>query len=810
MNLPLLLRPIPLCILCCTWLTAAPPASPLRVDTWPLQSPNWHSTRGITPSASSELTPTEGLAGSGALFSKPNQFVEYPVVGASSSENLQPDYGTLRLLYRPAWTTKSGGPQNNATLAEIRFGDNRGFSLRITPKGNTVEWVEFQNSKETTLASGTVDWTENQWVYLTATYSSTDGITLYENSKSLARSGNKPQIPNRTKREFVRLRIGNDASGQHPAQGTLDEVELFQAPIPALALEAELTSALWAEAEDNPAALRLCWRATPGTTFTLRRRPAGESQWKTLASNLSGWEFTDTQITPGQRYDYLLANPKPGAPYAKRYLPAGYAIEPPADQGRTLVLVDETQRNALSEELRQLSEDLALEGWTAEIQSAPRHVDEKWSANPALIETVRSQVEAAYHQPGPPLRALYLLGHVAVPHSGFVAPDGHASRPFPVDGYYGDVERKTNDWTDNRNLRPGPTKQSGPAPIPNPPDNGIFDQHIYPSPIEIPVGRVDFANLPSFTANPPSGVKPQDETTLIKRYLAKTHRYRRGELSFLPRTTFFHPPPVLPDPEVAAQVSVRNSMAWFGDEPGLIENLDPFRAGRDRSYLLASLAGFGARNALGPSGPAKWSTPDLANPALEPHVAIFAVDGSYLGDFNLAAKPLQDVFIRALIAQENSGLVAFWQRTQTSSISFQALGLGDPIGKAWWSWLHQNDFQNGLAHFVSTIHFSLLGDPTLRFPMLRPIQQLTTRKDTAGIHLEWQPSLDPDVRYRVYRRNATTTPKTLLTPNPLLQPAFTDPSPPTTPTYEVYPTRLTRTGCGTFYNTGPGTTVAPN
>ncbi len=811
MNLQLRLRLIPLSILCCSWLIAAPPSSPLRLDTWPLQAPGWHSTRGISPSATGTLTPAEGLAGSGALFSKPNQFVEYPVLGASSAENLQPDNGTLRLLYNPTWSTQAGGPKTTAALAEIRFGDNRGFTLRISPDGTRLEWVEFQNSTENTLASGTVDWNQNQWVYLTATFSSSEGITLYEDAKPLIKSGKKPQIAPPTKGESVRLRIGNDTSSKHPALGTLDEVELLRSPMSALALEAELTSSLWAEAEDTPAALRLCWRAKPGRTFILRRRNAADSQWKTLASNLTGWEFTDTQITPGQRYDYLLADPKPGAPYSKRYLPAGYAITPPTEQGRALVLVDETQRTALSMELRQLSEDLALEGWITEIQSAPRHVDGKWSANPPLIETIRRQVDDAYRQPGPPLRALYLLGHVAVPHSGFVAPDAHAPRPFPVDGYYGDVERKTNDWTDIRNLHPGPTKLSGPAPIPNPPGNGMFDQHLYPSAIEIPVGRVDFANLPSFSATPPDGVPPQDETALLKRYLNKTHRYRRGELSFLPRTTFFHPPPVLPDPVVAAQVSVRNALAWFGDEPGLIENLDPFRAGRNHSYLLASLAGYGARNALGPSGPAKWSTTDLANPASEPQVAIYAVDGSYLGDFNLAAKPLQDVFIRALIAQENSGLVSFWQRTQTSSISFQALALGDPIGKVWWSWLHQNEFQNGLAHFVSTIHFSLIGDPTLRFPVLRPVENLTTRTDTSGIHLEWQPSLDPEVHYRVFRRAPEGTTQTLLTSEPLLAAGFTDPTPPTSPvTYQVHPVRLTRTGTGTFYNTGPGTAVTSN
>jgi len=789
------------------------PAEPARLDRWPLDAPPWRSARGIAPLSAQGAVPTTGLRGDAAHVGESLRAagLVYPVLGPGFSQGFRFDQGTLRFAFRPDWSTLAGGAGQTVVLAEViaSKAPARGFRWQVNGDRTRVEWLEIEGEEETLLADGPIAWQSGRWVLLTAVYGGPARIALYVNGTRISSSGDDirdPSLPNPGSFDPVRLRIGSDEDGQRRARGSFDEVELFNVPFSALAVEADLTAGLWVEPQEDSAALHLRWRARPEISFRVRRRAAGASAWTVLATNWTSWAYTDTQVTPGQRYEYVINDEKSGARDAFRYLPAGLNLDAVPNQGRVLLLVDRTLARNLSRELDQLHQDLLAEGWQPERQLAPRHLDREWSHNPPLIEQVRRQVADTYAQPGSPLRALYLIGHVVVPHSGYYRPDGHAARPFPADGYYGDVKRGTNDWTDVRNYRSGPLKLSGPPPVPNEAGDGVFDQNSYPSAVEVAVGRVDFANLPTFTENPPSGARRVSEIELTRRYLEKAHRYRRGQLRFPARVTFHHPPPTLPGPLAAAQLPLRNARSWFGDAPWLVENVDPFRAGRARRYLLASVAGYGGYAHVGGAPEGRWTTADLAQPRLAPQVAIHFIDGSYLGDFNLVSRPVRNTFIRALLAQPNSGLVAIWDRINQSSVSLQALGLGDPLGPAWWSHPSNTDLSNGSGYLIGNVHLALLGDPTLRFPVLPPVQNLQANAAGNRVTLRWAATLNPDVRYTVYRtKDPATEAFVPLTVTPVQESEIVDLHPPPGgAVYLVRPTQLTRTGCGTFHDLGPG------
>ena len=91
------------------------------------------------------------------------------------------------------------------------------------------------------------------------------------------------------------------------------------------------------------------------------------------------------------------------------------------------------------------------------------------------------------------LKCVFLFGHVPVPYSGDVVPDGHAPEhegAWPCDGYYGDMDGLWTDSTVN-------DSRAVEARNRNVPGDGKFDQSTFPAPLRLMVGRVDLSNMPA-------------------------------------------------------------------------------------------------------------------------------------------------------------------------------------------------------------------------------------------------------------------------------------------------------------------------
>jgi hypothetical protein len=234
--------------------------------------------------------------------------------------------------------------------------------------------------------------------------------------------------------------------------------------------------------------------------------------------------------------------------------------------------------------------------------------------------------------------------------------------------------------------------------------------------------------------------------------------------------------------------------------------VDPFREGRTRGYQLACLFAYAGHQYFGASANRRWSTRDLANPNKESSCALFFMDGSYLGDFNLMRGPTSDDFLRALIGTPNAGLGAIWSRTHTGSQSLQGLALGDTLGETWWSTLAHHNLRDGLDARLGDVHTSLLGDPTLRMNPLSPVSGLQASTRGRGVELKWRAGKYRDMRYFVYRSpEGSSEPPVLLTKQPIRSRAFVDQKPLRGKSfYIVRPTRLRTGGCGSYHDVGPG------
>src|SRR5262249_22985188 len=118
-------------------------------------------------------------------------------------------------------------------------------------------------------------------------------------------------------------------------------------------------------------------------------------------------------------------------------------------------------------------------------------------------------------------QAVFLLGHIPVPYSGDLAPDGHVEHmgAWPADLYYGVLD---GEWTD---ANVNDASASDPRNW-NVPGDWKFDQSEPTSAVALHVGRVDFAHLPASALS---------EVELLRQYLRKDHNFRQGRLQAQPR-----------------------------------------------------------------------------------------------------------------------------------------------------------------------------------------------------------------------------------------------------------------------------------
>src|SRR5205085_5115579 len=137
--------------------------------------------------------------------------------------------------------------------------------------------------------------------------------------------------------------------------------------------------------------------------------------------------------------------------------------------------------DTLSSELLRLMKDINGNGWAIQRYDVSRN---------DLVTNVKSIIRNAYQADSINVKAVLLVGHIPVPYSGNLNPDGHPDHlgAWPADMYYGDMD---GNWTDNSTSSGGASKPWNS----NSPGDGKFDQSAMPSPVELAVGRVDFYNM---------------------------------------------------------------------------------------------------------------------------------------------------------------------------------------------------------------------------------------------------------------------------------------------------------------------------
>lgn len=442
--------------------------------------------------------------------------------------------------------------------------------------------------------------------------------------------------------------------------------------------------------------------------------PVGGSN-PTAIGNLPGTESSATidGLDAGQRYELLVQKRVNGSIVGQGNILVGIQADLIDWRGRCLMVIESSIGDSLSAEIDRWRMDLLGDGWWTDTL----HVD----AGDAVTD-VKARIEEWYEDQYTPSQALFLLGHVPVPYSGNIGPDGHNDHigAWPADAYYGELE---GFWSDNSTNNTSARREANR----NVPGDGKFDQSFLTSDMDLEVGRVDFSNLPAF---------PESEIELTRQYMDKNHAFRLKEFD-LPRRAIIENN-FASFPEGFGQNGWNNFVPFFGPDDVAYGNYDEVL--KTEGYLCSYACGAGSYRSAGGIG----STANLFVPHdLE---TVFTMNfGSYFGDWDT-----QDNFLRSALGSGKI-LVNAWAGRPNWHFFHMAQGMHVGFSAA----LTQYNFIYPTGFGGRSIHAGLMGDPTLRLHMVAPISNLQANATDGAVQLSWTASPDASEGYAIYRKAST-------------------------------------------------------
>jgi hypothetical protein len=543
-----------------------------------------------------------------------------------------------------------------------------------------------------------------------------------------------------------------------------------------------------ATVQESPARITLSWsQDTSGTpsSYTVYRKSAGSTSWGG-GTSLSGstLTYTDTSVAVGTPYEYQIVKAM-GSYTGYGYIYTGINVPLTDNRGKVILVVDNTVAGPLASELTRLEKDLVGDGWTVVRRDVSRTDS---------VVNVKNVIKSAYNADPANTKAVFLFGHVPVPYSGNIVPDGHFPEhqgAWPADGYYGDMD---GTWTDNSVSN----NSAENARNRNVPGDGKFDQSDMPSQVELQVGRVDLANMPGWRTWGGPATFPS-EIELLRNYLRKDHEFRHKRINPPARGVVFDQFGVMGGQAFAAS-GYRSFAPLVG--PSQITTLPNLGTWiphlRDNPALLAYGCGAGSYTSIGGLGNTPQYNDGTTTEIYDNDVkTVFTMlFGSWLGDWDS-----RDNIMRGILATPSMGLVCAW--SGRPHWYYHHLGLGEPIGYA--AKIAQNNPEGGLYRnqhnaAAGSIHLGLMGDPTLRLHPVAPPSNVSI----SGGQLTWSASSDAVIGYHVYRADNAAGPFTRITTSPINGTSY-----PAADgfVYMVKAVKVQSSPSGTYYNSSQGLTA---
>ncbi len=461
------------------------------------------------------------------------------------------------------------------------------------------------------------------------------------------------------------------------------------------------------------------------TNYSISRKTQ-HSGWVELASiSGSATSYSDTTVTIGQMYEYQISKQ---VKIANKdisgfgYVASGIEIPPIRTQGKLLFIIDSENAAALGKLVDTFIRTLTGDGWTVRKKIVSRA--EQFSRE--KVKEVKNLIQKEYIA-DTTLSAVLLFGRVAVPYSGNFAPDNHPDHfgAWATDCYYGDVSPSLIDarWSDLYiSDSASDRKENWNKRL-----DGKFDQSTLVSDIDIPIGRVDFYNLPKV---------PESEEQLLREYLHRNINYRTKKTD----TEY----KAIVDDNFGVYGGESFAQSGWSNFGGLVGN-----SAISEGKLLAIptnkpyLWGYGCGPSYYTSISGVGNTEQFSD---RPVNAVFMMlFGSYCGDWDS-----EDNILRAALASKPAALATMWSGRPIWRV--HPMGMGATLGYC--TVLSQN---NDGSIYVSNsyargTHIALMGDPTLKMNIV-PMPG-TVKVNISGnlAAISWDAPLEKVQGYCIYRK----------------------------------------------------------
>lgn len=538
----------------------------------------------------------------------------------------------------------------------------------------------------------------------------------------------------------------------------------------------------------SPPQINVAWVSDANAlSYNLDKKLTTDIVWTNIATfsgNTSN--YTDNNVIAGTAYEYRVTKTTPLVT-GYGYLYAGIEIPATDWRGTVLLVVDNTFSVYLKPEIDRLIADLIGDGWRVQRQDF---------AATATDVSVKGWLTAQYNMPNANVKALLIIGHLAIPYSGNFAPDGHAERvgAQPADVFYADID---GNWTDVSVA----TTNSGTVYTANTPGDGFWDPSNLPSPAEIQVGRIDMYNMTGFSLS---------EADLMKQYLNKNHSFRHKVTNPQQRA--------LINTHLDNQLPSTSAVAWRSFSPIIGSNniaamntggsvncsacpafVDSLEA---HSYLWTYMAGGGTDTSVAAS---VFTSTHCMNRTL--NTVFMQLYGSYFVEWANGGLPLPNNLLRAPLANNGMTLATCWTGAAPRWY-FQSMGLGESIGFA--TLQSQNNtglYDVGNANLIGGVHMALMGDPTLLLRYVYPVSNLGITQTATSLQVTWTASADGNiVGYNIYRADSLYGNFVRINTTPVTTTSFTDASPNALGgnVYMVRALKLETTPSGSYYNMSEG------
>lgn len=538
----------------------------------------------------------------------------------------------------------------------------------------------------------------------------------------------------------------------------------------------DLSVQLTAISNTSPDGITLQWPVYPSVTqYNIYRKLPSSISWGAMLTSVPGTDSTyvDLTITNGTVYEYRVD--RVAATTGNGYVLSGVNTKLNYNNGIMILLVDSFFIPTLDIEIAQLTSDYEADGWYVKQVNVNRT---------NTVINVKNLIVSTYNTDPTNTKALLLLGHIPVPYSGLINPDGHPDHygAWPADVFYAEMDGAWTDISANDN-----TSASDPRNY-NVPGDGKYDQSVIPSNAELQTGRVDFYNLPVFS---------ETETQLMQNYLNKLHSFKtRG---FIPNDVAVVEDNFSGFTEGFSASGYKNFSGAVGPQNVLTTD---WLVTLDTLNTLWSY-GCGGGWYQGASGICS-STEFTTDSVLSVFNMLF---GSYFGDWDV-----QNSFMRSPLGS-GTMLTNVW--AGRPHWQFHQMSLGYNIG---YCALKANN--NSSTYFTSTlapgyfgrwIHIALMGDPSLRLHYIAPPSNLITTEDGNNvIHLDWTGSTEIVDGYNAYRKLSADINWTQLNSSIITGLNYNDSTLSSGGDY-VYMVRATRdqqTASGTYQNLSLGSLAA--